>query len=76
MCSQFILQGPAPITRPAAVMDAEACGVPGLELYKNYVNACEEEMLVQFIDSQPWNSLAKRRVQHYGFTFSYEASLC
>lgn len=31
--------------------------------------------LLAAVDSRPWKSLAKRRVQHYGYEFLYEVSL-
>jgi hypothetical protein len=31
--------------------------------------------LLAAVDNRPWKSLAKRRVQHYGFEFLYEVSL-
>lgn len=30
--------------------------------------------LLQAVDCRPWNSLAKRRVQHYGYEFRYDVS--
>ena len=32
--------------------------------------------LLQATDGGPWEVLARRRVQHYGYRFHYEASLC
>jgi alkylated DNA repair protein alkB family protein 8 len=50
---------------------AEETGIPGLQLLLNFVTPEEEQQLLDHIDKAPWTSLAKRRVQHYGYTFEY-----
>ncbi|KAK3259998.1 hypothetical protein CYMTET_31030, partial [Cymbomonas tetramitiformis] len=46
--------------------------VPGLKLILNFITEEEEQALVEGIDAGSWSPLAKRRVQHYGFEFSYK----
>lgn len=53
-------------------MTASDLNIPGLYLLHDFVSATEEEELLQSVDSRPWNSLAKRRVQHYGYEFCYD----
>lgn len=57
---------PAP---PDAVATAEELGIPGLVLAHDFVSQREEQQLLAAIDANEggWVSLAKRRVQHYGF---------
>jgi hypothetical protein len=40
-------------------------------LHLDFISAEQEQALLKHIDSQPWSSLAKRRVQHYGYAFEY-----
>jgi hypothetical protein len=49
----------------------EQAGIPGLYLIHDFVSEQEQQELLVHIDSQPWQHLAKRRVQHYGFKFEY-----
>ncbi|CAL5188342.1 unnamed protein product [Lathyrus oleraceus] len=53
-------------------MTALDLNIPGLYLVHDFVSAKEEEELLQAVDSRPWNCLAKRRVQHYGYEFCYD----
>ena len=50
---------------------AEETGITGLQLLLEFITQEEEQQLLYHIDSAPWTSLAKRRVQHYGYTFEY-----
>jgi hypothetical protein len=54
------------------VCTAEECGIPGLTLLHEFISAGEEAALLALVDGQPWQLLAKRRVQHYGHAFQYE----
>ncbi|XAR70765.1 tRNA (carboxymethyluridine(34)-5-O)-methyltransferase [Bertholletia excelsa] len=56
-----------PVSLVASELD-----IPGLYLWHDFVTASEEEELLAAIDIRPWNRLAKRRVQHYGYEFLYE----
>ncbi|XP_057762678.1 alkylated DNA repair protein ALKBH8 homolog isoform X3 [Arachis stenosperma] len=53
-------------------INASELSIPGLYLVHNFISAKEEEELLQAVDSRPWNSLSKRRVQHYGYEFRYD----
>ncbi|KAL8137110.1 hypothetical protein V2J09_003111 [Rumex salicifolius] len=53
-------------------LTASELNIPGIYLFHDFVTKKEEEELVAAVDARPWNSLAKRRVQHYGFEFSYQ----
>lgn len=64
-----------PIVTPA-VLSAEECGIPGLQLLPEYVSEEEERSLLLALDARPWKQLARRRVQHYGTTFSYLVCIC
>ena len=47
-------------------------GLPeGCTLQKMFITEKEEENLMAFIDSQPWNTSISRRVQQYGHEYSY-----
>ena len=48
-------------------------GVPGLSYLRSLMTRQDEAQLLTFIDSQPWRSDLKRRVQHYGFIYDYRA---
>lgn len=45
--------------------------VPGLSLIENYLSAIEQERLLLAIDSAPWSTELRRRVQHYGRVYEY-----
>ncbi|KAF7825867.1 alkylated DNA repair protein ALKBH8-like protein isoform X1 [Senna tora] len=51
---------------------ASDVSIPGLYLMHDFVSAKEEEELLQAVDCRTWKSLAKRRVQHYGYEFCYD----
>ncbi|KAL5143343.1 Alkylated DNA repair protein ALKBH8 [Glycine soja] len=51
---------------------ASDVSIPGLFLVHDFISAKEEEELLQAVDCRPWNSLSKRRVQHYGYEFRYD----
>lgn len=61
---------PAPPTLSACTKASDT-GIPGLKLYPDFVTPEEEDALLAFVDGQPWDSLARRRVQHYGMRFEY-----
>lgn len=50
---------------------SEECGVPGLTLLPNFVSEAEEQELLSAVDEGQWDSLARRRVKHFGFEFRY-----
>ncbi|XP_027913630.1 alkylated DNA repair protein ALKBH8 homolog isoform X2 [Vigna unguiculata] len=53
-------------------ISASEVSIPGLYLIQDFISAKEEEELLQAVDCRHWNSLAKRRVQHYGYEFRYD----
>ncbi|KAL2902192.1 Alkylated DNA repair protein ALKBH8-like protein [Bienertia sinuspersici] len=53
-------------------LTAEEMNIPGLHLFHDFITAKEEEELLAAVDSRPWISLAKRRVQHHGYEFCYQ----
>jgi alkylated DNA repair protein alkB family protein 8 len=56
----------------AAQRSADACAIPGLSLLPDFVSAEEEDAILQLVDvQQHWESLAKRRVLHFGTKFDY-----
>ncbi|GAB4857963.1 Alkylated DNA repair protein alkB 8 [Ancistrocladus abbreviatus] len=55
----------------AVSLTASELNIPGVFLFLDFITAKQEEELLAAVDARPWNSLAKRRVQHYGFEFCY-----
>ncbi|XP_021753968.1 alkylated DNA repair protein alkB homolog 8-like [Chenopodium quinoa] len=53
-------------------LTAEELDIPGLHLFLDFITPKEEEELLAAVDLRPWISLAKRRVQHYGYEFCYQ----
>ena len=45
----------------------------GLTYLENYILEDEVDRLVQEIDTAPWRTDLKRRVQHYGYRYDYKA---
>jgi alkylated DNA repair dioxygenase AlkB len=60
-----------PLTSSAPSLDPNNCEIPGLYYYKNFLTESEELEIVRILDSNDWNTLLLRRVQHYGQTFDY-----
>jgi alkylated DNA repair protein alkB family protein 8 len=56
---------------PPVARTAEALGVPGLQLLVDFITEQEEQTLLGVISKGTWHSLARRRVQHYGYEFDY-----
>ncbi|KAL4540055.1 hypothetical protein Ndes2437B_g01611 [Nannochloris sp. 'desiccata'] len=71
------MEKPRPHQQPQphvlAVESAEECNIPGLSLLLDFVTVEEESALLAEVDTRPWNSLARRKVQHYGRPFNYLA---
>nr|AKM76729.1 RNA-binding (RRM/RBD/RNP motifs) family protein [Geranium phaeum] len=67
-----------PTTVPSASLSVQVClcasetAIPGLYLVPDFVTPHEEQELLAAVDARPWISLAKRRVQHYGYQFCYQ----
>ncbi|MCK2242406.1 MULTISPECIES: alpha-ketoglutarate-dependent dioxygenase AlkB [unclassified Crossiella] len=45
--------------------------VPGLRYLPGYLCQEEQDALLDVVDSQPWLTDLKRRVQHYGYRYDY-----
>ncbi len=45
--------------------------IPGLTIVEDYLSEEEEKDLLEFIYDQKWMSALSRRVQHYGYEYSY-----
>jgi len=48
--------------------------INGLYLFKNYINDQYHDYLVNFIKSQQWDNILKRRTQQYGYLYDYSRS--
>ncbi|XP_076959327.1 alkylated DNA repair protein ALKBH8 homolog [Bidens hawaiensis] len=53
-------------------LEASELNIPGIYLIHDFVSPQQEEQLLAAVDARPWHSLAKRRVQHYGYEFRYD----
>jgi alkylated DNA repair dioxygenase AlkB len=56
-----------------AVADAPMAEVPGLIMVPDFVSELEEKELIAAVDAAPWRDDLKRRVQHYGWRYDYQA---
>jgi len=45
--------------------------IPGLAYVPNYLDPILHDRVLRIVDSLPWQSELKRRVQHYGYTYDY-----
>lgn len=50
---------------------SKSLDISGLTLLQDFLSEEEEAKMMEDVDSQKWNSLKKRRVQHYGYEFLY-----
>lgn len=46
--------------------------IPGLEIHPHLISLAEQQTLTQQIDSQPWQTEMRRRVQHHGYRYDYK----
>ena len=56
--------------------DIEISKIPnihGLAYVPDFITEEEEQVLIKSIDSKPWLTDLKRRVQHYGYRYDYKA---
>ena len=67
---QHRCSSPAKLHRNVCHSAAEAA-VPGLTLLTDFVTEAEEYQLLRGLLDAPWQSLARRRVCHFGFAFDY-----
>lgn len=47
--------------------------ISGLAYIPEYIDQQAEAQLIRIIDTQPWITEMKRRVQHYGYRYDYKA---
>lgn len=47
--------------------------VSGLLYTPSFLTDDDEHTLLNLIDNQPWSAALKRRVQHYGYSYNYQA---
>lgn len=77
-CRVMVIQHAVPQTQPsgdeqfAVSMSSADVGIPGLTLYTDFITSSDEQTLLREVDERPWQTLAKRRVQHYGYEFLYK----
>ena len=45
--------------------------ISGLTLIPNIISIDEENHIIKYIESEPWNSKLKRLTQHYGYEYNY-----
>lgn len=45
--------------------------VPGLRYIPEYITLEQETLLIEIINSMPWDCQLKRRTQHYGYKYDY-----
>lgn len=60
-------------TRQAVAKKHVAVMPGGLSLRLDFINNDEERLLLEEIDSNPWDTRMARRVQHYGWQYDYKA---
>ncbi|KAF9625996.1 hypothetical protein IFM89_028690 [Coptis chinensis] len=53
-------------------LEASELQIPGLYLLRDFITTEQEQELLAQVDARPWENLAKRRVQHYGYEFLYQ----
>jgi alkylated DNA repair dioxygenase AlkB len=54
-------------------MSIDVAGVQGLLYLPEFITPSEEKELLAHIDREPWLTDLKRRVQHYGYKYDYQA---
>lgn len=47
--------------------------ISGLNIVPEFISEEEESALLELINAQPWNTSLKRRTQHYGYEYNYQA---
>ncbi|KAM7512711.1 hypothetical protein LguiB_011586 [Lonicera macranthoides] len=68
-----VFQPPGQVSESITVsLKASDLNIPGIYLMHDFVTAEEEKELLAAVDGRPWQCLAKRRVQHYGYEFRYD----
>ncbi|CAM6087992.1 unnamed protein product [Calypogeia fissa] len=75
MYMQYSVPRSSPVVedQEPAMTTAKELQIPGLAIYPDFVSIDEEQELLAAVDQLPWQNLAKRRVQHYGYEFLYKS---
>ena len=48
-------------------------GIQGLLFIQDFITIAEEKQFIKTIEKQVWDNSLKRRVQHYGYRYDYQA---
>ena len=75
-CFQTGRRGPgesAPAERRLSMTVPQTQGRPGLHYLPDFITPEEQAELVLAVDSAPWRSDLRRRVQHHGYVYDYRA---
>lgn len=46
--------------------------IPGLLCVPNFISETEHDLLMSTVDTMPWSTELKRRIQHYGYRYDYK----
>ncbi|MEM6530860.1 MAG: alpha-ketoglutarate-dependent dioxygenase AlkB [Chloroflexota bacterium] len=52
-------------------MERTLSTIPGLSIITDYISTAQESELTRQIDTNPWITSMKRRLQHYGYIYDY-----
>ena len=70
---RLLVNGAGLVTDPPESDAEDLCDeVPGLVYRPDFISQSKETELVELIDSTPWRTDLKRRVQHYGWRYDYK----
>lgn len=58
----------------ADIVDIDT-NIPGLHLYENAIDTTFQQDLLDTINALLWDSVLKRRVQHYGYIYPYKGKV-
>ncbi len=58
---------------PSSLILNDISHIPGLLYVPNFITRPEEKGFIKAINTEPWLSDIKRRVQHYGYKYDYKA---
>jgi alkylated DNA repair dioxygenase AlkB len=51
----------------------QGAGISGMTYLPSFLDSSEQDTILREIDNQPWLTVLKRRVQHYGYRYDYKA---
>lgn len=55
------------------IIQPDELAIAGLEYFPEYISRAEQNSLLAYIDAAEWNNDLRRRVQHYGYRYDYQA---